>query len=295
VTTNADYSEFGRKILFEMNDLRVVHISERHNKQVLATVLNGLRLSIARGCKLAILGCSGSGKSTLLSILGGLRTSRSCVAISGSLKFFDRDGGEHNILGSAHNQDQYRRKHLGFVLPGNSLLPGFTCIQNLCLPLLSLGFNRAESHDKVRTLVNKYDSVYRSIFGLRQETYEPLYEHLNKLPDSVSSGQRQRFTVLRSIVSDADVVLADEPFSNLDPLNHDAMLELLSWWQLQSPLLRTVILVSHDWARALSWADYVAIFHEGRLVGEKLQAASSISLTDIETILVNKHRNEVES
>jgi ABC-type lipoprotein export system ATPase subunit len=296
--SNSDVSsngESGPRRLFEIDDLRVVHKSERKAHFGTVTVLHGLRLSIERGCKLAILGCSGSGKSTVLSILGGLRTSRSCVAISGSVKFFDRENDEHEILDIAHNQEKYRRTHLGFVLPGNSLLPGFTCMQNLCLPLLSLGVKKAVAFEKVRNLVEKYDSVYRTIFGLGHEAYEPLAEHLSKLPDSVSSGQRQRFAVLRSIVHDADVVLADEPFSNLDPLNHDAMLELLSWWQVQSPALRTVILVSHDWARALSWADYVAVFHEGRLVGDKLLEASATSLSDIERMLISKNRQEVFS
>jgi len=224
--------------------------------------LSSLSLKIRAGSRTAILGYSGSGKSTLLSVLGTLRTKCSCE-LSGAIEFKSKNVVFENLITlSSEEADAYRKKSLGFVLPDSPLLPNLTCMHNLCLPLLNLGVDRHTAEKKVGDHIQQLD---HAVVADRSH----LRNHLSKYPTQLSSGQKQRFAVLRSIMHDPSVILADEPFSNLDPSNHLKMLKLLSSWQDDVSHQNgrpTVILVSHHWETALDWAEDVFLLHDGSLV-----------------------------
>ena len=273
--------------IFQIRNLCVYHSVERKGDELgnasteMGAALHQFNLDVPRGVRFAILGCSGSGKSTLLSILGSLRTKRSCATLSGVVRFIPRKSASIDILNPPDDGNSYRGDSLGFVLPGNSLLSGFTCLHNLCLPLLRQGVSLTDARARVVKLVEKLESIYDSIRPLKQSKGGSLIEQLNKLPSSVSSGQRQRFAVLRAVVHNPEVVLADEPFSNLDPINHQSMLKLLSQWQEQfdGDFRPTILLVSHHWETAIEWAEHIAFLHEGCLVGQRVLSAEEARRT----------------
>ncbi|HBJ34167.1 MAG TPA: hypothetical protein DDZ51_05265 [Planctomycetaceae bacterium] len=267
-------SDAAGPVLFRIRDLMVEHSLDSHSEAgndnaTSVVVLNRISMDIPPGCRLAILGRSGSGKSTLLSILSGLRTERSCFGISGELEFHCPGGRIVNVLGSERVGDTYRSDWIGFVLSASSLLSGFSCLDNLCLPLLRAGLSRQTSRQRAGQLVDRFDEMNGA-------TGSTLGEHLHKLPSEVSSGQLQRFAILRAMINNPAVLMADEPFSNLDPLNHRAMLKMIGEWRQSKPTERTVILVSHHWQDAIAWADYVAFLHKGNLVGGRLLLANEL-------------------
>lgn len=262
--------------------------------------LSDVSLSIRAGSRTAILGGSGSGKSTLLAVLGTLRTARSC-SIAGRIAFTSSKFQSDNLVTATSTvADEYRRKSLGFVLPDSPLLPNLSCLHNLSLPLLHLGCDRSTAEGKVFEYISQLDAAENaatmepartvgqqvdvradeiSEFSASNDDRNGLRSHLLKYPTQLSSGQRQRFAVLRSIMHDPSVILADEPFSNLDPFNHSKMLNLLSTWQSSVKHENgrpTVVLVSHHWETALEWADEVFLLRNGVLVENRVFSAREL-------------------
>ncbi len=200
-------------------------------------VLDGIDLDVAPGELVAVLGRSGSGKSTLLHLLGGLdRADAGTLEVAGIR--LDR-GAEARLT-------ELRRRHVGFVFQSFQLLPELSGLENVLLPA---------------RLAGDLDGSRERVDGLLERL--GLTDVATRLPGSLSGGEQQRLAVVRSIVNEPTLVLADEPTGNLDAESGAGVLGLLR--ELGSGE-RAVVLVTHD-AESAAAADRVLRLEAGRLTG----------------------------
>jgi len=182
-------------------------------------VLNDINLSITKGDKIAIVGSSGSGKSTLLHLLGGLDEPS-----SGKVEIHGQD---INAL-SVNSLSKLRNQSLGFVYQFHHLLPEFTAVENVAIPLVIGGMSSKQAQHQAEELLITVGLGHR----------------LGHKPSELSGGERQRAALARALITKPDCLLADEPTGNLDHRTAQAIFDLIL--ELNESLGTALVIVTHD-------------------------------------------------
>jgi lipoprotein-releasing system ATP-binding protein len=221
------------------NVLRASHVAKTYEEGGLRTdVLSDVSFELKRGQTMAIVGASGSGKSTLLHIIGGLDTlSAGEVEVDGRLL---------STLSDAE-RGRVRNRSLGFIYQFHHLLPEFTALENVCMPLLIRGTAIAEAQRQSAALLERVG----------------LGKRLQHKPSELSGGERQRCAVARALVTRPACVLGDEPTGNLDEDNAAQVYGLML--ELNQEIGTSFVLVTHD-ARLAARMDRTLVLHNGVLV-----------------------------
>jgi putative ABC transport system ATP-binding protein len=202
--------------------------------------LDGINLTVARGEFIALMGPSGSGKSTLLHLIAAM----------------DRPtGGQIRVLGedlarlSDSQMARWRNAHIGFVFQSFNLIPVLTALENVELPLKLTRLKKKDRLEHARTALQ--------LVGLE--------DRMDHLPKALSGGQEQRAAMARAIVTDPDLILADEPTGNLDAASAQDVLNMLG--RLNREFGKTILLVTHD-PHAAHVASKIRYLEKGELLRE---------------------------
>jgi len=201
--------------------------------------LDGLDLDVPRGDFLALMGPSGSGKTTLLNCIAGIDS-----PTGGTLVI---DGTDLASL-SRNQLAAWRSSNVGYVFQLYNLVPVLTAYENVELPMLLHAITKRERHERVMQALERVGIADRR----------------DHFPRQLSGGQEQRVAIARAIVTDPDILVADEPTGDLDKTSADAIMRLLQ--QLNRDLGKTIIMVTHD-PRTTDFATRTLHLEKGRLAG----------------------------
>lgn len=185
----------------------------------LVQVLNGISFKVKQGERVAIVGNSGSGKTTLLNLLGGLD-----LPSSGQVKIAGKNLNNLN----ANQRGKLRNKHIGFIYQFHHLLPEFTALENVLMPLLIRGDSRRDGIKEATVLLESVGLEHR----------------IKHKPSELSGGERQRVAIARALVTHPSCVLADEPTGNLDSHTAETIQDLII--TLNNELGISFITVTHS-------------------------------------------------
>ena len=234
-------------------DVRKKYSLGEHTVDALA----GVDFVVQKGEFISIMGPSGSGKSTLLHLLGGLDKPSDGEIILADHRLSLLNDREATLV---------RRNNIGFVFQFYNLLPTLSAAENITLPILIDGKDPRQYEEKLSALLK--------LVGL--------HGRRNHKPDQLSGGEQQRVSIARALITEPDIVLADEPTGNLDTKTGTLIMELLR--RSCDDLGQTIVVVTHD-PRAASFADRVVFLRDGNIAGE-LANASSASRPDFRSRII---------
>lgn len=247
--------------ILEVNNLKKVYTTRFGGNHVQA--LSNISFSVEKGEYIAIMGESGSGKTTLLNILASLDK-----PTSGEV-FLD---GKN--IGTIKEKEisAFRRENLGFVFQDFNLLDTFSLLDNIFLPMVLSGKNYTEMHDRLKPIAVK--------LGIN--------DILAKYPYEVSGGQKQRAAVARALITNPQLILADEPTGALDSRATDGLLRLFSEINQEG---QTILMVTHS-VKAASHANRVLFLRDGEVFHQLYRASMSVEemygkISDTLTMIAN--------
>ncbi len=227
-------------MMIKVTNLQHTFSIGKRGKERQVPVLNDVSFDVKKGEIVAVVGKSGSGKSTLLQILAGFMKPE-----HGSIVVNAQEIAGFNEVQSA----KFRLENFGFIFQNFQLMPSLTAFENIELPLKLKGMNVSERRKRVEVIMKKV--------GLTEVT--------DHYPNELSGGQQQRVSIARALVTNAPILLADEPTGSLDSETEQDILMLIQ--QLNRELDLTFIIITHDEEVAMI-ADKRYRMHDGQLVKE---------------------------
>ena len=207
-------------------------------KKVRFKALNGIDLDVSPHEFIAIVGTSGSGKSTLLNLIAGLER-------PSAGRIFVKEKPVHKM--SENELVKFRLTHVGFIFQNFNLMDSLTVLENAAFPLMIRGIDEKERNRRAKELL--------STLGLA--------DHLEHYPDELSGGQQQRVSIARAIMTNPEIVFADEPTGNLDSHTADQIIDVLR--VIVKTGGTTLLLVTHDIEKA-KYADRIVHIADGEIV-----------------------------
>jgi osmoprotectant transport system ATP-binding protein len=218
--------------MIRVEDLQKTFPTERGEVRAVQDV----NFEVPKGELCVLLGPSGCGKTTTLKMVNRL------IPRSGGKIYIDeRDTDEYDIV--------ELRRHIGYVIQQIGLFPNMTVEENICVVPRMLGWSRKQQHERAVELINMV-AMDESVLG--------------RFPKELSGGQQQRVGLARGLAGDPPVLLMDEPFGAIDPINREIIQD--EFLKMQEKLKKTILFVSHDIDEAVKMGDKIAIFREGKLV-----------------------------
>lgn len=225
------------EIILSAENIFKSYTSENQNK---IDVLKDVSLEIQTSKINLIIGASGAGKSTLLHILSGLD-----FPDSGKVFF-----KEENIFKMNENKlTNFRNKHIGFVFQFHHLLPEFTALENVAIPLMISGKSLTKSKEKAKEILD--------LVGLN--------ERLDNKPSELSGGEAQRVAVARALANNPDIIFADEPTGNLDSLNSEIIHKL--FFEIRDKFKTTFLIVSHN-PELIKLGEIIFEMKDGKIINQ---------------------------
>lgn len=221
--------------VMEVRDVKKVY-SSRHGGNE-SKALNGVSFSVQKGEFLGIMGPSGSGKSTLLNVISTIDIPTAGTVTIGGKSFLNLDDDELSM---------FRRKKLGFIFQDYNLLDTLTLKENIILPL-------SLSNVSANTMDDRVSKISRVL---------NITQILNKYPYEVSGGQKQRAAAARAIITNPEIILADEPTRALDSKSSTELLDSISLLNQENQA--TIVMVTHD-AFAASYCSRIIFIKDGKL------------------------------
>jgi putative ABC transport system ATP-binding protein len=213
------------------------------NGDIEVHALNNINLAIEKGEFVSIIGSSGSGKSTMMNILG-------CLDISSSGKYFLED-----IDISSLNDNQIaevRNKKIGFVFQSFNLLPKFTALENVELPMVYSGIHLHKREERAKAALKKVG----------------LEDRMSHRPNELSGGQRQRVAIARALVNNPAIILADEPTGNLDTHSEKEIMAIFKGLNQEGV---TIIMVTHEVEIAAN-SKRIVTFKDGKIISDETKS-----------------------
>ena len=203
----------------------------------LVKALDGIDIKVSLGDFVAIMGPSGSGKSTGMNLVGSLD-----LPTKGNIYL---DGKDISNL-TESELAQIRGKKIGFIFQSFNLIPNLTAKENIMLPMLFQGVDKADREAKAESLLKLVE----------------LEDRMDHFPNQLSGGQQQRVAIARALANDPEVILADEPTGNLDTKTGEKVMHFLEKFHNEG---KTIIMVTHDPDKALKHAKTIYWLKDGKV------------------------------